>query len=146
MKLLDVNLLLYASNEQAQFHDEARAWFDETMSGGEIVALPWAVLTAFVRLTTNPRVLLEPLSAQVAVGIVRSWRDHPTVTVPEPTDRHLDVLEHLLDATGVGGNLVADAHIAALAIEHGATLCSVDSDFARFPGLNWTNPLGKPSK
>lgn len=146
MKLLDVNLLLYASNEQAQFHDEARAWFDETMSGGEIVALPWAVLTAFVRLTTNPRVLLEPLSAQVAVGIVRSWRDHPTVTVPEPTDRHLDVLEHLLDATGVGGNLVADAHIAALAIEHGATLCSVDRDFARFPGLNWTNPLGKPSK
>lgn len=146
MKLLDVNLLLYASNEQAQFHDEARAWFDETMSGGEIVALPWAVLTAFVRLTTNPRVLLEPLSAQVAVGIVRSWRDHPTVTVPEPTDRHLDVLEHLLDATGVGGNLVADAHIAALAIEHGATLCSVDRDFARFPGLNWTNPLGKSSK
>lgn len=111
------------------------------MSSGEIVALPWAVLTAFIRLTTNPRVLVEPLSAPASLHMVRSWRDHPTVTVVEPTDRHLDVLGHLLEATGVGGNLVSDAHIAALAIEHGATLCSVDGDFARFPGLNFTNPL-----
>lgn len=141
MKLIDVNLLLYATNEQAPHHDRARPWFESLMSSGETVALSWAVLVAFVRLTTNPRVLVEPLSGQAALDLVRSWRNHPTVTVVEPTDRHLDVLGHLLAATGVGGNLVSDAHLAALAVEHGATLCSADGDFARFPGLTWANPL-----
>lgn len=111
------------------------------MSSGEIVAMPWAVLMAFVRLTTNPRVLVTPLSAADAVAHVAAWRRHPTVTIPEPTGRHLDVLTHLLESTGVGGNLVGDAHIAALAIEHGAMLCSADNDFGRFPGLDWINPL-----
>ncbi len=146
MKLLDVNLLLYATNTAAPHHQRAKAWFEELMSSGETVALPWAVLVAFVRLTTNPRVLANPLTANAAIDYVGSWRAHPTVTVPEPTDRHLTILEHLLTATGVGGNLVADAHLAALAIEHGATLCSVDSDFGRFPGLNWIDPIGPSAR
>lgn len=142
MKLVDVNLLLYASNTAAPRHELAKPWFEELMSSGETVALPWAVLIAFVRLTTNPRVLVKPLTPEAAIGYVESWRAHPTVTVPEPTNRHFAILEHLLTATGVGGNLVSDAHLAALAIEHGATLCSVDSDFGRFPGLNWVDPIG----
>lgn len=141
MKLLDVNLLLYATNDRAPAHQRARPWFEEVMSSGEIVAMPWAVLMAFIRLTTNPRVLVTPLSAADAVAYIAGWRRHPTVTIPEPTDRHLDVLTHLLESTGVGGNLVSDAHLAALAIEHGATLCSADNDFDRFPGLDWINPL-----
>ncbi len=141
MKLLDVNLLLYATNDRAPNHDRARRWFEDVMSSGEIVALPWAVLLAFVRLTTNPRVLVAPLSAPRAVAHVAAWRAHPHVTVPEPTARHLEVLTHLLESTGVGGNLVSDAHLAALAIEHGATLCSSDNDFGRFPGLDWLDPL-----
>ena len=112
------------------------------MSSGEVVALPWAVLIAFIRLVTNPSVLVEPLSGDDALAIVQGWLDHPTVTIPEPTRRHLGVLGHLLGGTVLGGNLVSDAHLAALAIEHGATLCSVDSDFGRFPGLDWINPLG----
>lgn len=143
MRLLDVNLLLYATNDRAPMHDRARRWFEAVMSSGEIVAMPWSVLVAFIRLTTNPRVLLTPLSAADAVGHVASWTGHPTVAIPEPTDRHLDVLTHLLESTGVGGNLVSDAHIASLAIEHGATLCSADNDFGRFPGLDWINPLAR---
>ncbi|MCX7621338.1 MAG: type II toxin-antitoxin system VapC family toxin [Acidimicrobiales bacterium] len=141
MKLLDVNLLLYATNTAAPRHKAAKAWFEQLMNSGETVALPWAVLLAFVRLTTNPRVLEQPLAPSAAIAYLEQWRAHPSVAVPEPTDRHPRILEHLLSATGVGGNLVSDAHIAALAIEHGATLCSVDSDFARFPGLNWLDPI-----
>jgi hypothetical protein len=141
MKLVDVNLLIYATNRSAPHHEPARAWLTALMRSDETVALPWAVLVAFVRLTTNPRVLVDPLDAPAAVGIVASWRSRPNVTVPEPTDRHLPLLQRLLVATGVGANLVADAHLAALAIEHGATLCSADVDFSRFPTLNWMNPL-----
>ena len=141
MKLIDVNLLLYATNERSPQHDQANAWFRELLAGGETVAMPWMVLIAFVRLTTNPRVLDQPLTSVAAIDITRGWHQHPYVTVPEPTNRHFDTLERLLAATATGGNLVSDAHLAALAIEHGATLCSADGDFARFPGLNWINPL-----
>lgn len=141
MKLVDANILIYAANERAPRHDAARAWVNRTLSGSETVAMPWLVLLAFVRITTNARVMTQPLNARVAVGYVEGWLALPIVTTPAPTGRHTAILVELLEATGVGGNLVSDAHLAALAIEHGATLCSCDNDFARFPGLSWTNPL-----
>ncbi len=141
MNLIDVNLVLYATNERSPHHERAHRWFEQTMSSGEPVGLPLMVLLAFVRLTTNPRVLDPPLSPQQAIEYVETWRQHPTVVVPEPTARHFDLVLGLLEATGTGGNLVSDAHLAALAIEHRATLCSTDTDFRRFPGLVSTNPL-----
>jgi len=141
VRLLDVNLLIYASNEQSPYYSEARSWLRDLLSSGETVALPWAVIMAFIRLVTNPRVLDPPLDVTNAIEITRRWREYPSVTVPSPTDRHLDVLHHLLASTSTAGNMISDAHLAAIAIEHGAVLCSADNDFARFPGLNWENPL-----
>lgn len=141
MKLLDVNLLIYAANRAAPLHEPARAWVDNLLSSSETVALPWPVLMAFVRLTTNPRVMDRPLDGRSALGYVRGWLERSTVVTPEPTNRHVAVLEDLLARTGTGGNLVSDAHLATLAIEHGATLCSCDNDFSRFPSLSWVNPL-----
>ncbi|MCB0978698.1 MAG: type II toxin-antitoxin system VapC family toxin [Acidimicrobiales bacterium] len=141
MKLVDVNLLIYATNTAAERHRPARSWLEETLSGSETVALPWSVLLAFVRITTNARIMDPPLRADAAMNYVDAWLAQTSVTTPEPTNRHPKLVRELLGATGTGGNLVTDAHLAALAIEHGATLCSCDSDFARFPGLNWTNPL-----
>lgn len=129
--------MLYATNRRAPHHPKAKSWFDEAMSSGETMALPLMVTTAFVRLTTNRRVLSPPLPVADSIEDVRGWLNHPTVTAPQPTNRHLDILQHLLESTGVGGNLATYAHQAALAIEHGAELCSFDSDFDRFPGLNW---------
>lgn len=141
MKLLDVNLLIYAANRAAPRHEPAREWVDGALSSSETVALPWPVLMAFVRLTTNARVMDRPLDGRSALGYVRGWLDLATVVTPEPTNRHVAVLDDLLAGTGTGGNLVSDAHLAALAIEHGATLYSCDNDFSRFPGLSWIDPL-----
>lgn len=141
MHLVDLNLLLYATNRSAPHHQQANAWFAALMTGGSTVALPLACQVGFVRLATNPRVVERPLSPGEATDIVKGWLDHPSVVTPSPTSRHFEILRHLLEATGVGGNLVSDAHLAALAIEHGATLHSADNDFGRFPGLEWRNPL-----
>ncbi len=141
MKLLDVNLLLYAVDSTSPVHDRARSWFEKTLSGSETVALPWHTLIAFIRLTTRAAVMVEPLEVDRAVQYVEEWLVQPCVTVVHPTYRHTSVLRDLLGAVGTGGNRVPDAHLAALAIEHGATLCSRDSDFGQFPGLRWENPL-----
>lgn len=141
MKLIDVNLLIYATNAAVAEHKMSRRWFELELSSGETIAIPWVCQLAFVRLTTNRAVMASPLTAREAISYVRSWQAHPTVVMPEPTDRHLAVLEHLLTVSGVTGSRVSDAHLAALAIEHGATLCSADSDFSRFPGLSWFNPI-----
>lgn len=141
MKLVDANLLIYAANARAPKHERAREWLNRTLSASGTVALPWAVLLAFVRITTNPKIMVPPLDAATALDYVEEWLALDCVTVPAPTKRHVTLLGELLDATGVGGNLVTDAHLAALAIEHGATLCSCDSDFARFPGLEWIDPI-----
>jgi len=141
VKLVDANLLIYAANRRAPRHDAAREWVSRTLSGGDTVALPWLVLLAFVRITTNPKVMSPPLTAGDAMAYISGWLALPVVTTPAPTNRHAVVLQQLLESTGVGGNLVSDAHLAALAIEHGATLCSCDNDFGRFPGLNWIDPL-----
>ena len=141
MKLVDVNLLLYAVDESSPHHGVARPWLEDELSGSETFALAWAVLLAFVRLATNPRVFAAPLAVEEALDLVDSWLEQPNATVVHPTDRHSRVLRELLLSLGTAGNLTSDAHLAALSIEHGAELCSGDSDFARFPGVRWSNPL-----
>jgi uncharacterized protein len=141
VKLPDVNLLLYAFDATARRHDRARRWLEEQLSGTETVAFTWVVLLAFVRVSTNPRVFEKPLPASDAFDIVDGWLAQPCTTIVDPTDRHLAFLQDLLEPLGTAGNLTTDAHLAALAIEHGAELCSSDADFARFPRLRWTDPL-----
>jgi toxin-antitoxin system PIN domain toxin len=141
VKLPDLDLLIYAVDRSASQHPATLRWWNATLSGSETVGLAWSVMLGFVRLTTNARVVRSPLETDAALDYVDRWLGHPITTVVEPTGRHSQVLRDLLGKTGTAGNLVADAHLAALAIEHGATLCSADRDFGRFSGLDWTNPL-----
>ena len=141
MRVPDLNLLIYAIDRSSHSHAAAVRWWNGLLSGSETVGLPWAVLLGFVRLTTNPRVVRSPLTAGEALDYVDRWLASPVTTVIEPTQRHPALLRELLRSTGTAANLVADAHLAALAIEHGATLCSADHDFGRFRGLDWTDPL-----
>lgn len=142
MIVVDVNLLIYAVNEDAPFHKRAKSWLEGAVSGKETVGLPWAVLLAFLRLTTRAGLFQHPLEAEDAFDLVDEWLQQPAVTVVEPTARHWRTLRDLVLSLGTGGNLTSDAHLAALAIEHGADLYSTDNDFARFAGLQWRNPLG----
>lgn len=137
----DLNLLVYAYNADAPNHEDARHWWEELLSGDHPVGLPWAVICGFVRLMTHPSVLLEPLETGEALGHVRSWLSLANVEVLDPGPRHLELLERALKEAGVGGNLVTDAHLAAIAIEYQAEIHSNDVDFARFSGLSWRNPL-----
>lgn len=141
MKLVDANLLLYAIDSSSPRHRAARGWLEELLSGNETVAFAWTVLLAFLRLSTNPRVFDQPLEAAEAFDVVEGWLARPCATVVHPAERHARVLRELLLPLGTAGNLTTDAHLAALAIEHGADLCSVDVDFMRFQGLRWLNPL-----
>lgn len=141
MILPDVNLLVYAYNSDASLHQEARLWWEDLLNGTESVAIPWAVSCGFVRIMTHPRVLETPMRPEVATDLVRSWFDVPVVSVASPGRRHLEILRSLFVPLGVGGNLVTDAHLAAIAVELQAELHSNDTDFSRFPGLNWRNPL-----
>lgn len=141
MILVDANLLIYAHASSFPQHDRARTWLDEQLSRGGPIGLPWASLLAFVRVVTNPRVFERPEPIATAWRQVTAWLDADGAWIPQPTERHRDVLGSLLGTTGVQGNLVPDAHAAALAIEHGLLLCSTDGDFARFPDLRWQNPL-----
>ena len=141
MKLVDVNLLLYAVDETSHQHDRARAWLEALLSSTETVALTWLVLLAFVRLSTRSAVFATPMTADEALDIVDGWLAQPAVVLVHPTDRHMAILRRLLGSVGTAGNLTTDAHLAALAIEHGAVLCSADADFSRFAGLTWQNPL-----
>ena len=141
MILVDANLLIYARVRSFDQHVRAREWLDAELSGGTRVGLPWPSLLAFLRIVTNPRVFTRPDSLESAWAQVRAWVEADVAWIPQPTDRHRDVLEGLLATTDVRGNLIPDAHLAALAIEHGLALCSTDGDFARFGGLQWTNPL-----
>jgi toxin-antitoxin system PIN domain toxin len=141
VKLTDVNVLLYAYDESSPHHERARPWLEDRLSGTETFAFSWPVLLAFVRLATNPRVFESPLALDEAFDAIESWLAQPPATVLHPTDRHGAVLRDLLMPLGSAGNLTTDAHLAALAIEHGAELCSADADFARFPRLRWVNPM-----
>lgn len=141
MKITDVNLLLYALDTSAARHGTAKRWLEEQLSGTETFAFAWAVLLAFIRLSTNPRIFEQPLEPGEAFELVEGWLAQPCATIVHPTDRHATLLRELLEPLGTAGNLTSDAHLAALAIEHGAELCSSDSDFSRFPGLRWLDPL-----
>ncbi|MBA3809707.1 MAG: type II toxin-antitoxin system VapC family toxin [Solirubrobacterales bacterium] len=141
MKLPDVNLFLYAYDSRSPRHESAKAWVEQTLSGTETVGMSWSVLLAFLRLSTREVVLEDPLEVKDAIDLMESWLEQPCVTVINPTKRHLAVLRDLLEPLGTAGNLTTDAHLAALAIEHGATLYSSDRDFARFAGLRWVDPL-----
>ena len=141
MKLVDLNLLIYAADEESSRHEPAREWFEATMSGVETVAFAWSALVGFLRLTTRSRSTRRAWSVEQALDVLDGWLAHPVTAVLHPTDRHAAVLRDLLGPLGSGGNLTSDAHLAALAIEHGATLCSHDTDFSRFRGLDWLDPL-----
>lgn len=143
MKVLDANLLLYAVDERSPRHVPARAWLEQTLSGAETVGLVWLVLLAFVRLSTRASVFEQPLEVIDALDTVDGWLAQPCTTVLAPSRRHSAVLRELLEPLGAAGNLTNDAHLAAIAIEHGAELCSSDRDFARFPGLRWSDPLAE---
>ncbi len=145
MKLLDLNILIYAMDESSSRHREARRWLDETLSGPGTVAFAWNVLVGFVRLSTRAAVFERPLTVDEAFDVVEGWLGQPSVTIVHPTDRHPRLLRELLTDTGPAGNLTSDAHLAALAIEHGAELCSTDVDFRRFAGVRWVDPLARSS-
>jgi len=139
--LVDANILLYAENSLSEHHEAARVWWDEQLSGSGPVALCWPVLTAFIRIGTNARLHKRPLTLKEAVERVQSWLDQRCVTVVTPTNQHWDIFRRMLHAGNATANLVSDAHLAALAVEHNSTLASTDTDFARFRGLKWRNPI-----
>lgn len=141
MILPDTSILLYAVDETSRSHRRAKAWLDTTLSGTETVGLAWSVLLGFVRLSTSSRVFSAPLGVGRAFGIVDEWLSRPTVTIVHPGERHLVLLAELLKLVGTAGNLVNDAHLGALAIEHGASVASADHDFLRFPAVRLVNPL-----
>ena len=143
MKLLDVNLLLYATNPQSPQHDRARTWFDDTMNGVDRLGMPWHTLVGFLRMSTQPESFRPPLSMDTALSFVEEWLEWDAVWVPQPGPDHATILATLLRQTP-RSRIVPDAHLAhlaALAIEHGLTLCSADSDFKQFAGLRFLNPL-----
>jgi toxin-antitoxin system PIN domain toxin len=138
--LVDANVLVYAVNQRAAEHDVAREWLASALSGQEAVAFAWTVILAFLRLSTHPAVFPQPLTAAQAAAVAERWLESaPAVTI-EPTRRHLPLLAGLLAQAGTAGNLVGDAHLAVLALEHGATVVSFDRDFARFDGLRLLRP------
>lgn len=141
MILVDANLLIYAHVSTFPQHERARNWLDEQMNGVAPVGLPWPSLLAFLRLVTNPRLFENPELITDAWEQVVAWLNCDPSWIPQPTERHSQILGGLLAGPGVHANLVPDAHLAALAIEHGLILCSTDGDFGRFPGLRWRNPL-----
>jgi toxin-antitoxin system PIN domain toxin len=141
MIVVDVNLLIYAVNQDAPLHRKAKSWLESVVSGPETVGLSWTVLLAFLRLTTRVGLFREPLSVGTAFDLVGQWLEQPSVIVLEPTARHLHALRDLVAPLGTAGNITSDAHLAALAIEHGAELYSADNDFARFTRLRWRNPV-----
>ena len=141
MILVDANLLIYAVDANAPRHAQARPWLEDLLSGTTAVGLAWVVILAFIRITTRPGILAKPLSTERAMEFVNSWLDQPYVTAVGPGEHHWRVLRNLLKTTGTAGNLVSDAHLAAIAIEHGAAIYSTDHDFKRFPGIEHVNPL-----
>ena len=141
MILVDANLLLYAYHPRAAEHERSRAWLESALAGPGLVRFAWLSVWAFLRISTNHRVFERPLSAEEADSAVSSWLAQPCAGIADPGDRHWEILRGLLSEGQATGPLVMDAAIAAIAIEHGATLCTADRDFARFPGLKWANPL-----
>ena len=141
MILVDVNLLLYAEDTSSEHHAAAHTWWDAQLSGSEPVCMCWQVLMAFIRISTNARASRHPLTLKEATERVQSWFDQPCVRIVQPTEHHWTIFQQMLRAGNATANLVSDAHLAALAVEHNCVLQSSDTDFARFRGLKWRNPI-----
>ncbi len=144
--LADVNLLLFAVDSRSPHHREAARWLGEQLTGTRRLGIPWLALTAFVRLATNPRIFAECLDPATAWTQVEDWLACDPVWIPQPTDRHAQIFGDLVRRHHVRGNLVGDAHLAAIALEHGLTVYSADTDFARFTEIRWVNPLAPPAR
>ncbi len=141
MRLIDANLLLYAYDPRAEQHEASRTWLEATLAGSELVRFAWLTIWAFMRISTNPQVFEHPLTAEEARAAVGAWLAQPAAGILEPGERHWEILGDLVGRGQASGPLVMDAAVAAIALEHGATLYTTDRDFSRFPGLKWTNPL-----
>ena len=139
--LLDANVLLFAVDADSRFHARAAAWLDDRLNGNRRVGFPWPTLLAFIRLSTHPRAASNPLGPSEAWRYVEDWLASDVAWIPLPTERHGDILGGLIATHEVRGNLITDAHLAAIAIEHGLKVCSADTDFARFTEIGWENPL-----
>ena len=141
VKLVDLNILLYATNVDAHHHPVVRRWWEDALNGDETIGLAWPVLLGFLRLSTHQAVFSQPLPVPVALNQINQWLAQPTVSVVGEKRKHWTRLRALLAETGAAGNLTTDAHLAALAQDHDGVLVSCDQDFARFPGLRWENPI-----
>jgi uncharacterized protein len=139
--LVDANLLLYAEDRKSSRHEKARVWWDARLSGTSPVCLCWPVVSAFLRIATNRRIYTRPLSLEEATARVQGWLDQPCVRIVHATESHWKIFREMLRSANAVANLVADAHLAALAVEHGCRLCSSDADFRLFPNLAWHDPL-----
>ena len=141
MIIPDINLLVYAYNSDAPFHDASKAWWEDRLSGRTTVGLPWVVVLGFIRIMSSGAVLTTPMTSDETIGHARSWLARPQTQIVVPGPRHLEILAEIMSSGRASGRLTTDAHLAALAIETQSELHSNDVDFARFPGLRWSNPL-----
>ncbi len=144
MKIVDLNVLLYTVNQNSVHHSAARRWWEKAINGEEPIGLAWIVLLGFLRLSVKSDVFSHPLDADTALRKVDSWLALESTRLVREKDEHWDILRSLLGESGTAGNLTTDAHLAALAISHGAVLVSFDNDFSRFKGLRWESPIGRP--
>ena len=140
--LVDANILLYAVDESSPFHDAARSWMDDALNGTRRVGIPWVSTSAFLRIATNARAIREPLQPAEAWEFVEEWLNAPVAWTPAPGESHREILGRLIRDLDLRGNLIADAVLAAMCIEHGLDIVSADSDFARFKEIRWINPVG----
>jgi uncharacterized protein len=136
-----VNVLVHACNSGADRHSQARAWWEQTLSEPEPVALPWVVILGYVRIMTNPRAVPRPIRVAEAARDVRAWLACPQVAIIHPTEAHADLFLGFITTLGKAANLTTDAHLAALSLEYQSRIASTDTDFARFKGVRWFNPL-----
>ena len=141
MKIVDINLLIYAINKDTPHHSKAKKWLEDSLSSDEPFGLAWIVILGFLRIVTNGRIMPKPLMPEVAIDFVNDWLQQPPSLTIVPSHQHWSIFKELLMPLGTAANLTSDAHLAALAIEHGARLYSTDNDFRRFPSLRWTNPI-----
>ena len=141
MKLLDLNLLIYAVNEDTANHNTAKSWLETQFNGTESIGIPWIVILGFLRIMTNGKIFPNPLTEEAALNLIDAWLQHPLIQIPEPGVNHWSLVKELILETGTAGNLTSDIHLAAIAIEHGAKLYTLDADFSRFKGLRWEKPF-----